>query len=150
MGLVPRPQPLSHIYTSTQSTFSVSPSDSTVDLSGRITPTLVPLLSPLPSFPRSRSSTETKETPTREQGRHNARNWEATFPNPSQEVDPLPPQPTTSRRLSQQPYSEALALSLSPGAGSLLSDVTDNTHSSATSLQTAMSPYSLSPQERLR
>ena len=149
-GSIPRPRPISHVYTSTPSTSSVSPSDSTVDLSGRITSTLVPLLSPLAVFPRPRSFTETRETPPREQARHNARSREATFPNSSQDADPLPPQSTTSRRLSQQPYSEALAISLSPGAGSLLSDITDNPRSSATSLQTAMGAYSLSPEGRLR
>ena len=38
MGSFLRPRPVSHIYASTQSTSSVSPSESTVDLSGRITP----------------------------------------------------------------------------------------------------------------
>lgn len=149
-GSIPRPRPVSHIYTSTQSTSSVSPSDSTADLSGRITPAMVPLLSPLAVFSRSRSSTETKETSPREQVRHNARSREAIFPNLSRDVDPLPPQPTASRRLSQQPYSEASALCLSPGAGSLLSDITDNPRSSATSLQTAMGAFSLAHEARLR
>lgn len=133
-GAVRRPRPVSHIYTSTQSTSSVSPSDSTVDLSGRITPTLVPLLSPLPVFSRSRSSTETNEAPSRQQVRHNARSQEAMiFPSLSQD-DTLPQQPTVLRR----PYSEALDLSLSPGARSSMTEITDNPHSSATSLQTAM------------
>ena len=145
-----RPRPVSHIYPSTQSASSVSPSNSIVDLSGRITPTLVPLLSLLPGFSRSRSSTETKETPTREQVRHNVRSREAIFPNPFQDVDPPPPQSTVSWRLSQQQYSEALTLSLSPGAGSLLTDITDNPLSSATSLQTALGAYSPAPEERLR
>jgi hypothetical protein len=144
-GAVRRPRPVSHIYTSTQSTSSVSPSDSTVDLSGLITPTLVPLLSPLPVFSRSRSSTETKEAPPRQQVRRNARSREAIFPSTSQD-DTLPQQSTFLRR----PYSEALALSLSPGAGSSLSEITDNHRSSATSLQTAMGAYSLAPEERRR
>ena len=149
-GSIPRPRPISHVYTSTSSTSSVSPSDSTVDLSGRITSTLVTLLSPLAVFSRSGSSTEAKETPPRERARHNTRSRSAIFPNPPQDFDSLPPQSTASRRLSQQPYSEVSTLSLSPGAGSLLSDITDNPRSSATSLQTAMGAYSLSPEVRLR
>ncbi|KAI9455781.1 hypothetical protein BJY52DRAFT_622458 [Lactarius psammicola] len=149
--LRPRPRPVSQIHTSSQSTSSVSPSNSTADLSRCLTPTLVPLLSPLPSFSRSRSSPETKETPTREQVRHNTRSREAMFPNSSQDAVPPPPQSTVSRRPpQQQPYLEALSLSLSPGAGSLLSDITDNPLSSATSLRSAMGAYSPPPEERLR
>ena len=142
MGSFLRPRPISHIYTSTQSTSSVSPSDSTMDLSGRITPTLIPLLSPLPGFSRSRSYTETKEPPTRELVRHKALSRAVTFPNPSQDVERPPPQSSVSQQLSQQPYSDALALSLSPGAESLLTDITNNPLSSATSLQTALVAYS--------
>ncbi len=149
--LRPRPRPVSYIHTSSHSASSVSPSDSTVDLSGRITPILVPLLSPLPGFSRSRSSPEAKETPTREQVKHNARSREAIFPNSSQGAVPPPPQSTVPRRPPQrQPYLEALSLSLSPGAGSLLSDITDNPLSSATSLRSAMGAYSPPPEERLR
>ena len=152
MGSFLRPRPVSLIYPSTQSTSSVSPSDSPVDVSSRATPNMVPLLSPLPGFSRSPSSTETKETTTREQVRNKVRSKEAIFLNPSQDVDPPPPHPTASRRLSQQPYSEALALSLNPGAGSQLLDVniTDNPLSFATSLPTAMGAYSPAPEERLR
>ncbi|KAH9027950.1 hypothetical protein EDB85DRAFT_1972361 [Lactarius pseudohatsudake] len=131
-----------HIHMSSQSTSSVSPSDSTGDLSGRLTPTLDPLLSPLPGFSRSRGSSETKEAPTREQSR------EAIFSNSSQDVGPPPLQSTASRRQPQ--YLEALSLSLSPGAGSVLSDITDYPLSSATSLRSAMGAYSPAPEERLR
>lgn len=141
-----RPLPLSHIHTSTQSTSSVSPPDSAVDAPGRLTPTLVPLLSPLSGFSRSRSSTETRETPTREQVKHNARSREVTFPNSSQDVDPLPLQPTSSRQ--RRPYSGIF--SLGPGAGSPLSGFADNPLSSATSLQSEMGAYCPPPEEGLR
>jgi hypothetical protein len=129
MGPVLQPRPL-HIHTSTQSTSSVSPPDSTVDVSGpgRLTPILVPLLNPLSGFPHSRSSPDTRVTPTREQVKHNTRSREATS---SQDVVPPPPQPTSSQQPSQQ---RLYALSLSPGARSLLSDITGNPLSSATSL----------------
>ncbi|KAH8997043.1 hypothetical protein EDB86DRAFT_2917669 [Lactarius hatsudake] len=130
--LRPRPRPISHIHMSSQSTSSVSPPDSTVDLSGRLTPTLVPLLSPLPGFSRSRGSSETKEAPTREQFKHQPRSREAIFSNSSQD------------------HLEALSLSLSPGGGSVLSDITDYPLSSATSLRSAMGTYSPAPEERLR
>lgn len=144
----PRSRPISHIHVSSQSTSSVSPSDSTGDLSGRLTPTLVPLLSPLPGFSRSRGSSETKEAPTREQFKHQPRSREAIFSNSSQDVGPPPPQSMVSRRQPQ--YLEALSLSLSPGAGSVLSDITDQPLSSATSLRSAMGAYSPAPEERLR
>jgi hypothetical protein len=146
MGPVLQPRPL-HIHTSTQSTSSVSPPDSTVDVSGpgRLTPILVPLLSPLSGFPQSRSSPDTRVTPTREQVKHNTRSREAT--TSSQDVVPPPPQPTSSQQPSQQ---RLYALSLSPGAGSLLSDITGNPLSSATSLQSVMGAYSPPPEERLR
>ena len=148
MGPVLQPRPL-HIHTSTQSTSSVSPPGSTVDVSGpgRLTPTMVPLLSPLTGFSRSRSFPDAKEMPSREQVNHTLRNREAIFPNSSQDVVPPPPQPTSIRRPSQQ---RLYALSMSPGAGSLLSDITGNPLSSATSLQSAMGSYSPPPEERLR
>jgi hypothetical protein len=148
MGPVIQPRPL-HIHTSTQSTSSVSPPDSTLDVSGPgcLSPTLVPLLSPLPGFSRSRSFLDTKETPAREQVKHNTRSREAIFPTSSLDVVPPPPQSTSSRWLSQQ---RLYTLSLSPGAGSLLSDNTHNPLSSATSLQSAMGAYSPPPEERLR
>lgn len=149
--LQPRPLPLSHMHTSAQPTSSVSPQDSPVDISGRLTPTLIPLLSPPSGFSPSRSSPDTKETPTRGQVKHNASSREVLFPASSQDVVPPPPQPTATRRLSQQrPYSGVFSLSLSPGAGSLLSDITDHPFSSATSLQSVMGAYSPPSEERLR
>ncbi|KAI9433320.1 hypothetical protein H4582DRAFT_1988472 [Lactarius indigo] len=146
--LRPRPRPISHIHTSSQSTSSISPSNSPVDLSGRFTPTLVPLFSPLPGFSRSRGPSETKEAPTGEQSKHQPRNREAMFWNSSQDVEPPPPQSTVSRR--QPEHLEALSLSLSPGAASVLSDITDHPLSSATSLRSAIGAYSPAPEERLR
>ncbi len=144
-----RPRPVSQIYTSAQSTSSVSPPDSTVDLMGSHTPTLVPLLSPLPGFSHSWGSTDTKEVSPREQVRSNTRS--RAFTNSSQDSVPTPPNSAHSRRMPQPaPYLEALSLSLSPGAGSAPSNTTDNPPSSATSLQSALGTYSPPPEETLR
>ncbi len=138
-----RPGLIGGIPTSTQSSFSSSPSDAAME--SRLTPSPTPLLSPL--IPSSKTLAEGVETTMQEQVIPEARGTKAveTLPHSTPpEVVPVSPTSVAEWRLRQSqlsPHPEAPRIPQSPPE-SVLSSTSEFPLSSATSLQTAMRPFS--------
>ncbi len=147
MGSTTRHHPglIGGIPTSTQSSFSSSPSDAAME--SRLTPSLTPLLSPVMGLPSSKTLAEGVETTMQEQVIPEARGTKAVetlLHSTPPEVVPVSPTSVAEWRLRQSqlsPHPEAPRISQSPPE-SVLSSTSEFPLSSATSLQTAMRPFS--------
>jgi len=143
-----RPGLFGGIPMSTQSSFSSLPSDAAME--SHLTPSLTPLLSPLLGLPSSQTLTEGVETTSQEQvpvvipGARGTKAVETLVNSTPAEVVSAPPTSVAEWRLRQSrlpPHPEPLAIPQSPPQ-SMLSNTSDFPLSSATSLQTAMRPFS--------